>query len=172
MTLCAARGVAGAGPAWLASLFGNPTSHVGWLQCKHLHVSIREIGPVMNGKPPMNRNLHPASDGIVLMIIHLTGRKIPNPMKLGQKVVSCALGQSQNDFHHLKLDEQAILYCGSLPGKSAMEVVEFYPMGRIGIFNFLRQLLLESIVSRHLQGDHVRDQLPLLLRRELNNLIL
>ena len=94
-------------------------------------VPICKVGPVVNGKPAKNRNLHSAPDCILLMIIRVTGGEIPNPMKLPQEVVSCASGQTLNDFNHFEIDEQAILHQETLLRKPPAEVVEFYPMSRI-----------------------------------------
>jgi hypothetical protein len=118
----------------------------------------------------MNRNVHTSSDRIPLMVIGVTGREIPNPVKLSQKAISGAPGQPSHDFHNLQINEQAILH--RLLRKLPLEVVEFYPMGGIGIIDLLCELLLEFIVSLRLQGDHVGDQFPTLLRRELIDLIL
>jgi hypothetical protein len=59
-------------------LLGIPSSGVGWIEREDLYVPVREIDPVMNGKSPVNRNLHSASNGVVFIVIRVTGREIPN----------------------------------------------------------------------------------------------
>ena len=110
---------------------------------QNFDVPIREIDPVMNRVSGDDTDFNAPADLIVFVRIGILIRCRTQPDEMIEQASSSFLLQGIEKGNHFEIDEEPVIHEPALFGITLLQLIEFDPVRRILIVDFLRERALE-----------------------------